>query len=313
MSIRPTAAALALTLGLGLAGCGNDDEPTSGGTDTGRQPATRSTNSGPTEETQAGVEPDATTPTSPSGLVSTGSGDVTVPVYFVGSTPQGKRLFREFQRVSGDDALLGAADVMTAGDALDPDYSTLFPSGSFASITEEPGAIVAEVADDSWEARPASMSRRAAKLAAQQLVYTVQGVAQSRLPVRVEAGGETVPLFGIDTAGGLHNAAPDTVLASVNVTTPEQGATVGSSFVASGVANSFEANVPWEVRSSRGKVVQRGFATAEGWGAKLYPWRTRVNVSKLPPGHYTFVARTDDPSGGEGPGPTEDSKEITIG
>ena len=141
----------------------------------------------------------------------------------------------------------------------------------------------------------------------------MQGVAQSRLPVRVEAGGESVPLFGIDTAGGLRNAAPDKVLASVNVTTPEQGATVGSSFVASGVANSFEANVPWEIRDSDGAVVKRGFAMAEGWGDKLYPWRTKVNVSTLPAGDYTFVAMTDDPSGGEGGGPTEDSKDITIG
>ena len=97
MRIRPTAALLALALGVTLAGCGDDAEPSSSGTQTGRQHATKSHNDGPTEETQQGVEPDSTTPTSPSSLASTGSGDVTVPVYFVGSTPQGKRLFRDLK------------------------------------------------------------------------------------------------------------------------------------------------------------------------------------------------------------------------
>jgi hypothetical protein len=35
-------------------------------------------------------------------------------------------------------------------------------------------------------------------------------------------------------------------------------------------------------------------------------------VSGLAPGTYSFVALTDDPSGGEGPGPTEDSKTIIV-
>jgi hypothetical protein len=35
-------------------------------------------------------------------------------------------------------------------------------------------------------------------------------------------------------------------------------------------------------------------------------------VSGLAPGTYSFVAMTDDPSGGEGGGPTEDSKTFTV-
>ena len=57
----------------------------------------------------------------------------------------------------------------------------------------------------------------------------------------------------------------------------------------------------------------KGFATADGWMDKLYPWTTQVNVSKLAPGTYTFVAMTYDPSGGaEGAGPTEDTKTIIV-
>ena len=61
-----------------------------------------------------------------------------------------------------------------------------------------------------------------------------------------------------------------------------------------------------------GKVVKKGSAAAKGWMDKLYPWETAVDVSGLQPGEYTFVAMTDDPSGGEGGGPTEDTKTIIV-
>ncbi len=109
-------------------------------------------------------------------------------------------------------------------------------------------------------------------------------------------------------------AAPELdVLAHVNLTTPEDGATVSGSFTAEGRASSFEATVPWEIRDSGGRVVQRGFTTAEGWIDKLYPFTAEVDVSGLAPGTYVFAALTDDPSGGaEGNGPTEDTKTIVV-
>ncbi len=102
------------------------------------------------------------------------------------------------------------------------------------------------------------------------------------------------------------------MLALVSVSSLSEGETVRDRFVVSGIANSFEATVPWEVRQGD-RVVAKGFATADGWMDKLYPWTTQVNVSKLAPGTYTFAAMTDDPSGGaEGAGPTEDTKTIVV-
>ena len=98
----------------------------------------------------------------------------------------------------------------------------------------------------------------------------------------------------------------------MNVTTPEEGATVSGSFTAEGVGSSFEATVPWEVRDESGTAVVEGFTTAEGFIDKLYPWTAEVDVSGLAPGTYTFVAMTDDPSDGEGAGPTEDTKTIVV-
>ncbi|GAB3259230.1 Gmad2 immunoglobulin-like domain-containing protein [Nocardioides dilutus] len=293
----------ALVLSVGLAACG-DDEPTA--EDPGGDETTTAA-SEPTEEPTE--EPTAT-------ASETGAPEMlTVPVYFTGETPQGTRLFREFRKVEADNPLEEAVAVMIAGDALDPDYGSLWPtSGGFESVTfsEGAGAIVAQVSDDAWSAPGDGMSKQDAKLAVQQLVYTVQGIQQERLPVLVQHGADPVPLFGIDTEGGLKAAKQLDVLAFMNVTTPEEGATVSGSFTAEGVGSSFEATVIWEVRDAAGTAVLEGFTTAEGWIDKLYPWTADVDVSGLAPGTYTFVALTDDPSGGEGFGPTEDTKTIVV-
>ncbi len=86
----------------------------------------------------------------------------------------------------------------------------------------------------------------------------------------------------------------------------------GPSMRVAGLANSFEANVPWEILDASGAPVADGFVTAEGAYDRLYPWEDEIDVSGLAPGDYVFVARTDDPSGGEGGGPTVDTKDFTI-
>jgi hypothetical protein len=173
------------------------------------------------------------------------------------------------------------------------------------------GAFAVELADGGWTKRPQGMSGGAARLAVQQLVYTLQGVQQERAPVVVQLDGASTTLFGIDTSAGVEAAPQLDVLGLVNITTPEEGQAVSGSFTAEGVASSFEATVPWQVRQGE-EVVAEGFSTAGGWVDKLYPWQTEVDVSGLAPGEYTFVAMTDDPSGGEGGGPTEDTKTIIV-
>jgi hypothetical protein len=38
---------------------------------------------------------------------------------------------------------------------------------------------------------------------------------------------------------------------------------------------------------------------------KAYPWKTKVDLSQLQPGTYTFTARVDDDSDNEGTKPPE--------
>lgn len=300
--LRRTALTLAVsTLSLGiLASCGDDDPAPGDG--------------GPTSASS-----DAPTPTDSTDSTASASASATdapgpeaIPVYYVGDTPQGDRLFREFTQSAGVAPLVAAAAAVTAGDPVDPDYRTPWPSGRFASVEQTADAIVVEVPDEAWLGR-GDLDRARARLAVQQLVYTLQGAIGDRLPVKVEYDGKpATTLLGIAVGAGLKAAPELDVLALVNIIEPAEGSVVSGTVTASGRASSFEATVPWTIEDRTGKVVLDGFATAEGWLDKLHPWETEIDVSDLAPGRYTLVARTDDPSDGEGRGPTEDTKRITI-
>ena len=300
MTTRTRLATLLASTVVVLAGCG-DDEPS----------AQDPNASAPSSSTPA--DPASQSSTTPSASDSSGPEQVAVPVYFVGRTPVGTRLFREFRKVEADNPVDEALALLAAGDALDADYSTLLPDGPAPTLVQGDNseAIGINLPSFDWTERPDGMTSKEAKLAVQQIVYTVQGVLQSRAPVEFFHDG-IAPVFGIDKPS-FKAASQNDVLAFVNVTEPAEGTSVSGTFTASGVANSFEATVPWEIRDESGKKVREGFATAEGWGDRLYPWESQVDVSGLAPGTYTFVALTDDPSDGEGAGPTEDTKTITVG
>jgi hypothetical protein len=91
--------------------------------------------------------------------------------------------------------------------------------------------------------------------------------------------------------------------ASISIDSPQSGSTVSTTLTVSGTANSPEANVPWRIDSPTDGVLVSGFATADGWLDKAYPWSTSVDVSALQPGTYTFTARVDDDSKKEGTTP----------
>ena len=259
-------------------------------------------------------EPSATPSAEPSSEPEPSGEEATAAVYYMADTRGGPRLFREFQVVKGTDAFdRGLA--LLQGSPRDPDYTSGWPAGSFTGAAMEGDVIRVTIGGPALRAIPQGMSEEEAAIAVEQVIYTMQAAAQQRAPVQFILDGNPVDqVYGVPTSEPLANGPALEVLNLMSVTSPEQGATVSGSMDISGVANSFEANVQWEILGSGGKVVDSGFVTAEGWmGEKLFPWSDTVDVSDLAPGEYTFVAQTDDPSGGaEGNGPAVDTKQFTV-
>ena len=142
-----------------------------------------------------------------------------MPVYFAGDGPGGRTvLFREFQRVEGDPLTEAARLVAGGGQPVDPDYRTLWPGVEIGSVQATDGVLLVEIPSDGFTERPDGMSRRDARLAVQQLVYTLQGVQQERVPVQVQREGGA-PLFGLSTETPFE-AAASAAHASTSSTSP---------------------------------------------------------------------------------------------
>jgi hypothetical protein len=238
-----------------------------------------------------------------------------VAVYYLGDTPSGVRLYREFRSVDVPDDGPAASLDLLATTPLDPDYRTSWSADAFAGGSVEVDRITVELGDAALVDRPAGMTDDEAQLSVQQAVYTLQAYAQERLPVEFTVGGDRAEsVLGVPTPQPVAAAPALQTLSLVNVTRPEEGATVSGTLEIEGVANSYEANVPWAVEDGSGEVVDQGAFTAEGYlGERLFPFTGTVDVSSLAPGSYTLVVSTDDPTGGtEGFGAMTDDRQFTV-
>lgn len=211
-----------------------------------------------------------------------------VPVFYLGPAPRGEhRLFRELPEVAGGDPLERALEQIQRPPA-DPDYQSAWPQGSLESVAVSSGVIEVELGSITTD-QPFGT-----ELANQQLVYTLLDSVPERLPVQLMQDGRPV--------GDPLTAAPELdVLSLVSISEPTEGSAYTGRYTplfARGDASSFEATVPWELRTEDGETVREGFATADGWMDGLYPWEAQIDLSGLPAGFYTFVVTTADPSGG---------------
>jgi hypothetical protein len=294
---------------LTLAGCG------AGTTSDARDPHLVVPSSASSSGPSPGVRT-ATSAASAESLPTTDGGDPPRPVYYVGSTPGGPRLFRYFEPNDTGEPDDGTGRIvgLLMATPSDPDYRTLWSMSSLEGVWVEGGTASVTLRDESVRERPPSMTAQEAELAVQQVVYTVQAAAQQRVSVKFLLDGEPVEqVLGVPAREPFTAAAQLDVLALVSITNPAEGQEVEGSFTADGVASSFEGSVPWELRSPTGEVVLRGTGQAS-MGDHLTPWTTGpIDVSRLEPGTYTFTAATDDPTGGEGPGPTEDTRTVIVG
>lgn len=241
----------------------------------------------------------------------------TVPVYYVGDTSRGPRLYREFHRVRTSAPLVAAVDEAVAGDPVDADYRSPWPAGASAADVTYDGDVITvnlEQADvGSSELglhnRPDGMSEEEAQVAVQQLIFTAQAALQEGRPgVQFLVNGQrTDTLLGVPASEPLAQGDATDVLAQVWIIEPSEGEEVIAPFEVSGLAAAFEANVQWELMQGD-RAVQKGFTTAEEC-CTMAPYSFMVDA---PPGDYTLVVHDTDESGGEGFAPWEDTKQVTI-
>lgn len=212
-----------------------------------------------------------------------------------------RREFRPLPEIDGVDGPLAA--LMYA--PVDPDYFTPWGAGSFESATVADDAIEVEIGPQFDRVLLFGGDPDSPDL--QMVVWTLQAAFdRDDLPVQFTDGGEP-------QGAPVVRAPQGDVLADVNISDPAEGTVVRSVLDARGRARSPEGTVPWQIRDSGGSVVLDGFTTAAGSYDQLYEWDTTIDVSELEPGTYTFVASTDDPSGGtEGLGPSSDTRTIVV-
>jgi hypothetical protein len=260
----------------------------------------------------AGTPTNGAVSPSPSATADATTGRRAVPVYYVGATAHGKKLYREFQSqpvCAGDDCLLKAAAVSAvSGQPKDADYTAPWPSGAgVGDVAFEGGTLTISLTGDLHD-RPGDMSRADAELAVQQLIFSAQaGLGQGRPPVQLLIDGKhTDTVLGVPASEPLAAGNPDDVLAPVQIDSPVEGASVDGTFTVTGRAATFEANVVWELKQGD-TVVTKGFTTAQEC-CTLSPYSFEVTA---PAGDYTLVVHDTDESG-QGRPVDEDTREITV-
>ena len=275
--------------------------------------ATPSESTEPSEDASAPTKP---TP-APSKEPAPTDGTYLAPVYYVGDTPAGPRLYREFHvsQKEGTTAVQvqSALSQSVSMPANDPDYRSDWPAGTKVvgvniDGTDADDVVWIDLSGAALRERPAGMSQEEAEIAVEQLIYTAQGVLQQRQPIQLMIDGErTDMVLGVPTSEPLAAGDPMAVQASVWIIDPQNGDTVGRTFTVEGRGAFFEANVSWQLLKG-GQVVQDGFTTAEE-GMTLSPYSFEVTAE---PGQYVLRVYDADMSGGEGNGEAEDTKAIFV-
>ncbi|PVG83446.1 hypothetical protein DDE18_09180 [Nocardioides gansuensis] len=244
-----------------------------------------------------------------------------LPVYYIGETPRGPRLFREFRPVPREsDGLYEAVQALQQA-PLDPDYRTAWPAGSISqwSYVSDPGdgLIQVTIADASYAERPQGMSADEASLAVEQVVYTLQANVSARAPVQFRLGDNPVnQVYGVPTSEPITEGPPLEVLALASISDPSEGLLVDNDrpLRVRGVGNSYEGTMVWRItRADTDEEVDMGSFLA-GWGEqRLFPFEGEIDVSDLEPGDYVLSVATADASGGtEGYGPDVDDRTFTV-
>jgi hypothetical protein len=233
-----------------------------------------------------------------------------VPIYWLGKVVGNKngpdyRLYRTWQSINGRPAEEALRLMTMSKVAGDPDYVSPWDGSAVNSVRYTDNLIVV----DFKQLPTAALEPDVADMAAQQLVYTVQGVLQkSGTPVQITEGGRTPStLFGVvDASEPLNRAQALNVQAMVWIETPANNQTVKQPFKVTGTAAAYEAHVDWKATNLKTKAVVKNYtSTAEGMKFSPYAF-----TPKLGTGEWLIEVYLTSP--GDGSITDTDSKTIYV-
>ena len=228
----------------------------------------------------------------PAGPAPEAAGERALPVYYVAQTAAGPRLQREFHRLpAADPGTAAVREMLAHPTGTDPDYRNPWPAGT---ALRGPVASSADAITVDLTAAPPS------ELAAQQLVFTVQGALSETTPVRLLHDG-------VPTGPPIPRGDPYALRSLVQIDAPADGTSAASPVAVTGEAAVFEATLHWTVLS--GSTTVRTGVTSTAEGQTFAPFRFSLD---LPPGRYTVRISEDDPSDGAGRPVLTDDRTVTV-
>ena len=252
-----------------------------------------------------GLTPHPNRPVESANAVPTLTG-ASVPVYYVGDTSAGPRLYREFHPIYSDQTRAVAA-VQNALRVVAHDrdyYSPWWGAGdpTVGSVRDANGVITVDLLTYRNLQPAAGVAAAQARMAVQQVVYTAQAAVRSGDPVRFLVNHRAVQhLFGMPTARPVAAGSAADTLAPVWILAPTEHAKVPRRFTVHGLAVAAGGTVVWELQR-RGRIVRRGSAaTARSGVVSSYSFTVSA-----PPGAYSLVVRDTTPAAGE------DTKDVTV-
>lgn len=244
--------------------------------------------------------------TSPSPKPSSSQSFKAIALYFVGDTAQGMRLYREFHKgETADSSIANALNLLFRSKPLDPDYANLWPRD--AKVTKV--STDADLATIDLSFSSLNVGAESEMRAIDQVVWTATAADTSIKRIELRRDGKKVETLAghVDTRGTFTREATYEVLAPVWITSVQEGDSTTVPLTFGGVAQTFEANVEWQVLQGK-KIVARGATTAEEAAPARTPWK--VTVANLKPGSYTIRAFTS--SAMDGSLVAEDTKSIEL-
>jgi len=204
-------------------------------------------------------------------------------VYF---TDADARLATAGREVPGDDVPRSALDALLAGPQgfeTELGWGSAIPAGTeVLGLAVEDGVATVDLSGEfQTGGGSASMLGRVA-----QVVYTLTQFPEIT-SVEFAIDGAPVDAIGgegVVVAGGVDRGAFTAVLPAILVESPTPGEAVTSPLTVSGLSNTFEATIQYNVTDGEGLIVAEGFSTGGGTLGEWQPFELTVEFEPERPG-----------------------------